>query len=134
MLPFVRPILAFLIAPLSTSALLFTIGLFRGSESYYFDQLVIIVQISYAAAVLLGVPCYFFFRKRDINKYLTYAIWGGAIGGVPPLAILAPCALSPKSCGVVGIGFLSLLALGILFGMLSAIVFRIILGKHSMPT
>jgi hypothetical protein len=133
MLPFVRPILAFLIAPLSTSALLFTIGLLRGSESNYVDQLVIIIKISYTAAALLGVPCYFFFRKKNINKYLTYAIWGGAIGGVPPFAILAPCVLSSESCGVVGIGFLSLLALGVLFGMLSAIVFRIILGKHSMP-
>lgn len=133
MLPFVRPILAFLIAPMSTSALLFTIALLRRSESYYFDQLVTIIRISYIAEALRAVPCYFFFRKQNINKYLTYAIWGGAIGGVPPFAILAPCALSSKSCGVVGIGFLSLSALGVLFGMLSAIVFRIILGKHSMP-
>jgi hypothetical protein len=131
MLPFVRPILAFLIAPLSTSALLFTIALLRRSESYYLDQLVLIIKISYIAEALLGVPCYFFFRKKNFNGYLTYAIWGGAIGGVPPFAILAPCALFP--CGAVGIGFLTLLALGVLFGMLSAIVFRIILGKHSRP-
>jgi hypothetical protein len=133
MLPFVRLILAFIIAPISTSALLFTINLLRRGESNYFDQLVIITKISYIAEALLGVPCYLLFRKKNFNKYSTYAIWGGAIGGVPPFAILAPCALSPKSCGVVGIGFLSLFALGVLFGMLSAIVFRIILGKHSMP-
>ena len=133
MTPFVRPILAFLIAPMSSSALIFAIGLLRGSEPNYFDPLVVIIKISYVSVIVLGVPCYFFFRKRNINNYLSYAIGGAAIGGVSPFAILAPCALFPKSCGGVGIGFLSLLALGALLGMLSAIVFRIILGKHHMP-
>jgi hypothetical protein len=133
MLPFVRPILAFLIAPMSTSALLFTIGFLRRSETTYFDPLVIIMEISYISAALLGIPCYLLFRRKNINSYLAYVSWGGVIGGVPPFAILAPCALSSRNCGVVNIGFLTLLALGISFGMLSAIVFRIILGKHNIP-
>jgi hypothetical protein len=115
---------------MSTSALLFTIGLLRGSESSYVDQLATIIEISYVFELLFVIPFYLFFRAKDINGYLAYAACGGAIGGVSPFAMLVPCALSPKGCGVVNIGFLSLSALGLLFGVLSAIVFRAILGKH----
>lgn len=64
MLPFVRPIVAFLIAPMSISALLFTIGMLRGGESNYFDQLAEIVKVIYISEIVLGVPVYLLFRKK----------------------------------------------------------------------
>jgi hypothetical protein len=127
----VRPVLAFLVAPVSVSAILFAIGLIRGSETSYAEQLLLIVKISYICELFLGAPAYAFFRSKNINAYLSYIAIGALIGIVAPLSMFAPCAFVSKSCGAIGVGLLTILALGALFGMLSAIVFRVILGKHT---
>lgn len=111
--------------------MLFAIGLARSGEANYIGQLLVIVKISYACALILGVPAYVLFRSKNVNAYLAYIAIGFLIGTVAPLSAFAPCAFVSKSCGVIGVGLLSILALGALFGMLSAIVFRVIVGKHT---
>lgn len=128
---FVRPILAFLLAPLSVSAMLLAIGLIRGSETYHVEQLLLLATISYVSELFLGVPAYALFRLKNINAYLSYIAVGALIGIVAPLSVFAPCAFVSNSCGAIGVGLLTILALGALFGMLSAIVFRVILGRHT---
>jgi hypothetical protein len=113
------------------SAVLFAIGLIRSGEANYVPQLLLIAKIGYICELLLGVPAYALFRSRNINSYLSYVAIGGVIGMVAPLSMIAPCAVMSESCGVIGVGLLTLLALGALFGMLSAIVFRAIVGKHT---
>jgi len=130
----VRPLLAFLLTPVSISAVLLAVAVIRAGESYFLVQLLAITKILYICEAVLGTPMFFFFRKRNINSYSSYAIAGGAIGMVPALAIMVWCALLSTSCGFEYLGLLNFSALGALFGAVSAIVFRIILGKHMRRT
>ena len=129
---FVRPVLAFLVAPATVSAVLLVIGLIRSGEVNYVEQLLLISRISYFCALFLGAPAYALFRSKNINAYSSYVAVGALIGIVAPLSVFAPCAF--ESCGAIGLGLLSILTLGALFGMLSAIVFRVIAGKHAWKT
>jgi hypothetical protein len=113
------------------SAILFAIGLIRSGEVNYVEQLLFIVKISYICELIFGVPAYALFRSKNINAYLSYVATGAFIGVVAPLSVFAPCAFVSKSCGAIGVGLLSILSIGALFGMLSAIVFRVIVGKHA---
>ena len=113
------------------SAILFAIGLIRTGEVNYIEQLLTIIKISYVSELFLGTPAYALFRSKNINAYLSYVAIGALIGVVAPLSVFVPCAFVSKSCGVIGVGLFSILALGALFGMLSAIVFRMIAGKHT---
>lgn len=127
---FVRPVLAFLVAPVSVGAILFAIGLIRRGETNYIAQLLMLVKISYICELILGTPAYALFRSKNVNAYLSYVTFGALIGIAAPLSLFAPCILVSKSCGAIGVGLLSILALGALFGMVSAVVFRMIVGKH----
>jgi hypothetical protein len=111
------------------SAIFFAIALIRDGEANYVEQLLVIAKISYICALIPGAPAYAFFRSKNINAYLSYVAAGALIGVVAPLSAFAPCVF--VSCGYIGVGLLTILALGALFGMVSAVVFRVIAGKHT---
>jgi hypothetical protein len=115
---------------MSRGAILLTAAVLRRSESYFFDQLLAITEVGYVCEALLGIPIFFFFLRRNINKYSSYAFGGGLIGMAPPLVALVGSCMGSTSCGDAVIGSLNLFALGALLGALSAIVFRVILGRH----
>jgi hypothetical protein len=98
-----RNVVAFLIAPLAAPLLMLP-WLLSGhlATGWVLTAMIIVVLVSYAGSLALGVPAYYFMRKRGLTSVWIAGVVGFAIGILMWLvfSILFPLSLDQGLAGV----------------------------------